>query len=138
MSSWRTTSGGNTLTLPIKGGQLNPANLKGVVLHMGGIKFSKGTKSLAFRATTAGLTGFHPHKLRHTAAHRWLAAGGSEGGLMAVAGWTRPDMLLRYTRAQASGARPMKPAVIIVPVLPAASASNVTIERDVRSFIPLS
>ncbi len=28
--------------------------------------------------------------------------GGSEGGLMAVAGWTRPDMLLRYTKAQAS------------------------------------
>ena len=45
---------------------------------------------------------FHPHRLRHTAAHRWLAAGGSEGGLMAVAGWTRPDMLLRYTKAQAS------------------------------------
>lgn len=40
--------------------------------------------------------------LRHTAAHRWLAAGGSEGGLMAVAGWTRPDMLLRYTKARAS------------------------------------
>ena len=59
-------------------------------------------KTLAMRAALAGLTGFHPHKLRHTAAHRWLAAGGSEGGLMAVAGWTRPDMLMRYTRAQAS------------------------------------
>jgi len=59
-------------------------------------------KTLAQRAATAGITGFHPHLLRHTAAHRWLAAGGSEGGLMAVAGWTRPDMLLRYTRAQAS------------------------------------
>jgi site-specific recombinase XerD len=59
-------------------------------------------KSLAMRAQMAGLEGFHPHKLRHTAAHRWLAAGGSEGGLMAVAGWTRPDMLMRYTRAQAS------------------------------------
>jgi integrase len=43
----------------------------------------------------------HPHLLRHTAADRWLTAGGSEGGLMAVAGWTRPDMLLRYTRARA-------------------------------------
>ena len=43
-----------------------------------------------------------PHRLRHAAAHRWLAKGGSEGGLMAVAGWTRPDMLLRYTKAQAS------------------------------------
>jgi len=59
-------------------------------------------KSLGMRATMAGVDGFHPHRLRHTAAHRWLAAGGSEGGLMAVAGWTRPDMLLRYTKAQAS------------------------------------
>jgi site-specific recombinase XerD len=59
-------------------------------------------KSLGERASAAGLDGFHPHKLRHTAAHRWLAAGGSESGLMAVAGWTRPDMLMRYTKAQAS------------------------------------
>ncbi|WP_332643694.1 tyrosine-type recombinase/integrase [Aeromicrobium sp.] len=59
-------------------------------------------KTLAMRAAKAGVDGFHPHRLRHTAAHRWLAAGGSEGGLMAVAGWTRPDMLLRYTKAQAS------------------------------------
>lgn len=58
--------------------------------------------TLTARARAAGITGFKPHQLRHTAAHRWLAAGGSEGGLMAVAGWTRPDMLLRYTRAQAS------------------------------------
>ena len=50
----------------------------------------------------AGIPGFHPHRLRHTAAHRWLAKGGSEGGLMAVAGWTHPDMLLRYTKARAS------------------------------------
>ena len=59
-------------------------------------------KALGERAAAAGITGFHPHKMRHTAAHRWLAAGGSEGGLMAVAGWTRPDMLMRYTKAQAS------------------------------------
>jgi integrase/recombinase XerD len=59
-------------------------------------------KSLKYRATLAGIQGFHPHLLRHTAAHRWLAAGGSEGGLMAVAGWARPDMLLRYTQAQAA------------------------------------
>jgi integrase/recombinase XerD len=59
-------------------------------------------KTLRYRASLAGVVGFHPHRLRHTAAHRWLAAGGSEGGLMAVAGWTRPDMLMRYTRARAS------------------------------------
>jgi site-specific recombinase XerD len=57
--------------------------------------------SLLHRAQRAGIADFHPHLLRHTAAHRWLAAGGSEGGLMAVAGWTRADMLLRYTRARA-------------------------------------
>jgi site-specific recombinase XerD len=59
-------------------------------------------KTLTMRAKKAGIPGFRPHLLRHTAAHRWLARGGSEGGLMAVAGWTRPDMLQRYTRARAS------------------------------------
>ena len=57
--------------------------------------------SLTDRAERAGIARFHPHLLRHTAAHRWLAAGGSEGGLMSVAGWSRPDMLMRYTRARA-------------------------------------
>ncbi|MGW0759454.1 tyrosine-type recombinase/integrase [Streptomyces sp. NPDC002814] len=55
--------------------------------------------ALKRRAQLAGIDGFHPHLMRHTAASRWLAAGGSEGGLMAVAGWTRRDMLDRYTRA---------------------------------------
>ena len=54
------------------------------------------------RAATAGVDNFHPHLLRHTAAHRWLAAGGSEGSLMAIAGWSQPDMLMRYTKARAS------------------------------------
>ncbi len=59
-------------------------------------------KTLRERALRAGIVGFHPHLLRHTAAHRWLAAGGSEGGLMAIAGWSQPDMLMRYTRARAA------------------------------------
>ena len=59
-------------------------------------------RALRRRAKRAGIEGFHPHKLRHTAAHRWLAKGGSESGLMAIAGWTRTDMLVRYTRARAS------------------------------------
>ena len=57
--------------------------------------------ALKYRADIAGLTGFHPHVLRHTAASRWLAAGGTEGGLMAVAGWSRRDMIDRYTKATA-------------------------------------
>lgn len=60
------------------------------------------SRSLRRRAIRAGVQGFRPHRLRHTAAHRWLAAGGSETGLMAIAGWTRTDMLVRYTRARAS------------------------------------
>ena len=54
------------------------------------------------RAELAGIKGFHLHLLRHTAAIRWLAAGGSENGLMAVAGWSSREMLDRYTRASAS------------------------------------
>lgn len=60
------------------------------------------SRALRRRAQLAGIAGFHPYKLRHTAAHRWLAASGSESGLMAIAGWTRTDMLVRYTRAHAS------------------------------------
>lgn len=59
-------------------------------------------KALAARAEQAGLTGFHPHLLRHTAATRWLRAGGSEGGLMAVAGWSTRGMIDRYTGASAA------------------------------------
>ncbi|MDI3402495.1 tyrosine-type recombinase/integrase [Streptomyces cavernicola] len=56
-------------------------------------------EALKRRAAVAGIEGFHPHVLRHTTAGRWLAAGGSEGGLMAMAGWSRRDMIDRYTRA---------------------------------------
>ena len=59
-------------------------------------------KALRRHADAAGVQGFHPHKLRHTAADRWLAAGGSQSGLMQVAGWERPEMLLRYTKARAA------------------------------------
>ena len=54
------------------------------------------------RAQAAGVDGFHIHKLRHTFATRWLAKEGSEGGLMAAAGWSRRDMIDRYTAATAS------------------------------------
>ncbi|HSJ44280.1 MAG TPA: tyrosine-type recombinase/integrase [Euzebyales bacterium] len=56
-------------------------------------------KSLKTRARAAGIDRFHPHQLRHTWASRWLAAGGSEQGAMAVGGWSRRDMLDRYTQA---------------------------------------
>ncbi|HEX4100523.1 MAG TPA: tyrosine-type recombinase/integrase [Pseudonocardiaceae bacterium] len=58
--------------------------------------------ALRRRAELAGIEAFTPHVLRHTAASRWLSAGGSEGGLMAVAGWSRRDMLDRYVADTAS------------------------------------
>lgn len=64
--------------------------------------YSALQRSLASRAQTAKIDRFHPHLLRHTAATRWLAAGGSEGGLMAVAGWKTREMLDRYVAATAS------------------------------------
>jgi integrase/recombinase XerD len=59
-------------------------------------------KALKDRAKAAGIGGFHLHLMRHTAATRWLRAGGSEGGLMAVAGWSTRAMVDRYTGASAA------------------------------------
>jgi integrase len=50
----------------------------------------------------ADIKDFHLHLLRHTAASRWLAAGGSESGLMAMAGWSTRDMIDRYTKSTAA------------------------------------
>jgi site-specific recombinase XerD len=66
------------------------------------IKYYGLRMALQKRADAAGIKGFHLHLLRHTAASRWLAAGGSEGGLMAVAGWSSRDMIDRYTRSTAA------------------------------------
>lgn len=68
---------------------------RGKPLGYAGLRYT-----LKDRAEAAGLTGFHPHRLRHTFADRWLDAGGSEGGLMQVAGWSDPTMVKRYSRAR--------------------------------------
>lgn len=67
-----------------------------------GFGYNALDKTMKARARAAGIDGFHLHLLRHTAAQRWLAAGGSEGGLMAVAGWSSREMLDRYTKATAA------------------------------------
>jgi integrase/recombinase XerD len=55
-------------------------------------------RTLKARAATAGVIGFHIHRLRHTAAVRWLRAGGSEVGLRSHAGWTDNTMIARYVK----------------------------------------
>lgn len=54
------------------------------------------TQVLRRRAREAGLDGLHPHRFRHTFAHRWLAAGGTEGDLQELAGWRSAQMVARY------------------------------------------
>jgi site-specific recombinase XerD len=48
------------------------------------------------RCKDAGLEQLHPHQLRHTAAHNWLAMGGNEGDAMRLFGWRSRQMLSRY------------------------------------------
>lgn len=70
---------------------------RGRTLQYGGLAYT-----LRHRAKLAGLERFYPHLTRHTAAQRWLDSGGSEGGLMAIAGWSSRAMLDRYTRSTAA------------------------------------
>lgn len=63
---------------------------------------ASGIEQISRRRTeAAGLGRISPHKWRHTFAHQWLAGGGSENGLMRIAGWETRQMLGRYA---ASGA----------------------------------
>lgn len=54
------------------------------------------TQLLRRRGRQAGVTGLHPHRFRHTFAHRWLADGGQEQDLKRLAGWRSSAMLARY------------------------------------------
>jgi integrase len=47
----------------------------------------------------AELPRLHWHQMRHTYAHTWLAAGGTEGDLMSQAGWQSRTMLDRYAKS---------------------------------------
>lgn len=60
------------------------------------------------RGKQAGVSGsLHAHRFRHDFSHRWQDAGGSEHGLMMIAGWSSTKMPRHYGK-QAAALRALK------------------------------
>jgi integrase len=68
----------------------------------GGLTDSGLRQMMERRGIQAGIPGLHPHQLRHTFAHEYLAEGGNEGDLMMLAGWKSRQMLGRYGASAAA------------------------------------
>lgn len=56
------------------------------------------------RGREAGVENMYAHRFRHTFVHRWLAAGGQEGDVARILGWTRKSAASMLDRYGASAA----------------------------------
>jgi len=70
--------------------------------HRGRLGESGIFQMIRRRGRQAGLGDIHPHQLRHSFAHAWLAEGGAEGDLMMITGWKSRTMLQRYAASTAA------------------------------------
>jgi integrase len=68
----------------------------------GRLRDSGVSQLLARRCDQAGLERINPHRFRHTFSHEFRAAGGSEGDLMFLAGWSSTTMAHRYGHSAAA------------------------------------